>query len=283
VSVAAQSNSDGETVPPSAIRLALRNFARELRAVIETTADKGKKAKEREVDPKRAEFVAKVASLTLSNDKIWERERARPPVQAPLVLKAPYYLLCLILDIGFAERPINRLFFLETVARMPYFAYITALHAYETLGWWRRSTAAKRIHFAEELNELNHLYIMEYLGGDMDWGVRFLAQHASIVYYFVLIFLWVLSPTLAYGFSELIEEHAVDTYTEYAESNRAVLETMDVPPSAREYWEGADMFLFDEFQSQRTKGSRRPVLNNLYDVFREIALDEKEHAATVRF
>ena len=33
-------------------------------------------------------------------------------------------------------------------------------------GWWRRSTETKRIHFAEELNEYNHLLIMESLGGD---------------------------------------------------------------------------------------------------------------------
>jgi len=45
---------------------------------------------------------------------------------------------------------------------------------------------------------------------------------------------------------------------------------------------GADMFFYDEFQSQRAKGSRRPVLKNMYDVFETIRGDEAEHAATMR-
>jgi len=215
---------DGETVPPSALRLASKYFLRELRELQSPVAA---------AQVPDAEFKQKVASLTLSNDAIWEKEKRRPAVRAPLVLKAPYYILCFILDRAFDGRPINRLYFLETVARMPYFSYITCLHTYETIGWWRRSTTQKRVHFAEELNEFNHLLIMEYLGGDQEWAVRFLAQHASIVYYFVLIGLWVMSPTLAYGFSELIELHAVDTYATFAEENKAVLETMEVPEFAK--------------------------------------------------
>jgi hypothetical protein len=41
------------------------------------------------------------------------------------------------------------------VARMPYFAYTTCLHLYETLGWWRTG-GLRLIHFAEEWNELHH-------------------------------------------------------------------------------------------------------------------------------
>jgi len=61
------------------------------------------------------------------------------------------------------------------------------------------------------------------VAGDQGWRVRFLAQHAAIIYYFVLIIVWVLSPSLAYNFSELIEAHAVDTYAEFAESNKVML------------------------------------------------------------
>lgn len=95
--------------------------------------------------------------LQLSNAAIWEREESRPPVKAPWIIKAPYLFLCVLLDTLFDGAPIERFYFLETVARMPYFSYITMLHAYETLGWWRRSTEAKRVHFAEEYNEFNHL------------------------------------------------------------------------------------------------------------------------------
>jgi ubiquinol oxidase len=60
------------------------------------------------------------------------------------------------------------------------------------------------VHFAEEMNELNHLLIWESLGGDQDWRVRFLAQHSAIAYYFLLIALWIASPSIAYNFSELM-------------------------------------------------------------------------------
>jgi hypothetical protein len=43
----------------------------------------------------------------------------------PLVLLVCYKNLC---------RPIQRFWFLETVARMPYFSYISCIHLYETLG-----------------------------------------------------------------------------------------------------------------------------------------------------
>jgi ubiquinol oxidase len=52
---------------------------------------------------------------------------------------------------------------------MPYLSYISMLHLYESLGWWRRSADVKRIHFAEEWNEFHHLLVMEALGGDQRW------------------------------------------------------------------------------------------------------------------
>jgi ubiquinol oxidase len=139
---------------------------------------------------------------------------------------------------------------LETVARMPYFSYITMLHLYETLGFWRRSTDVKRIHFAEEINEFRHLLIMESLGGDQKWLVRFVAQHSAIVYFVVLCLLWSLSPTLSYKFSELLESHAVNTYGQFLDENESKLQ--ELPPSlaAVEYYsfEASDPF-YAEFQT----------------------------------
>lgn len=37
---------------------------------------------------------------------------------------------------------------------------------------------------------------------------------------------------------------------------------------ALDYYEGGDMYLFDEFQTSRPAFSRRPTIRNLYDVFR---------------
>jgi hypothetical protein len=48
---------------------------------------------------------------------------------------------------------------LETVARIPYFAYISILHLYESLGFWRAAAELRKIHFAEEWNELHHLQV----------------------------------------------------------------------------------------------------------------------------
>lgn len=125
------------------------------------------------------------------------------------------------------------------------------------------------------------MLIWESLGGDQDWEVRFFAQHSAIVYFFVLVLLWVFSPTLAYNFSELIEAHAVDTYAEFAEANKEILMALEAPPVAKNYYEAVDMYVFDEFQTGRPRGSRRPIVNSLYDVVCNIRDDEAEHVTTM--
>ena len=89
--------------------------------------------------------------LKLSNDKIWEREKYLPKVRSPWIIDWPYKLLCVILDVWFPEnRPIQRFWLLETVARMPYFSYNSMLTLYEILGWWRKSnTEYGRSHVVE--------------------------------------------------------------------------------------------------------------------------------------
>ncbi len=32
---------------------------------------------------------------------------------------------------------------------MPYFSYISCLHLYESLGWWRAAAELRKVHFAE--------------------------------------------------------------------------------------------------------------------------------------
>lgn len=55
---------------------------------------------------------------------------------------------------------------------------------------------------------------MESLGGDALWIDRFLAQHAAVIYYWVVALLFCASPKSAYAFGELVEAHATDTYCE---------------------------------------------------------------------
>lgn len=100
-----------------------------------------------DADASSEHLRAKVDSLVLSNRKVHERELARSQVPAPLVLKLPYVLLCAMIDALFEHRPLARFWFLETVARMPYFSYISMLHLYESLGWWRRSAEIKKVSF----------------------------------------------------------------------------------------------------------------------------------------
>ena len=53
--------------------------------------------------------------------------------------------LCYVLDVIYDKRPIQRFWFLEVVARMPYFSYISMLHLYESLGWWRAGAELRRV------------------------------------------------------------------------------------------------------------------------------------------
>jgi len=255
----------------------------------------------------------KLKGLKLDNDAVWKREEVRreqllktleSAVEAgvgvgsdseeaaefgaqlkatltPPVVMIPYSFLCWTLDVMYVNRPIQRFWFLETVARMPYFSYNLMLTLYETLGWWRCGMDNRRIHFAEEWNEVQHLKIMEALGGDQAWIDRFLARHSALFYFLILNHIWLISPSLAYNFSELIEFHAVDTYGEFVDANEALLRSLPPPLEAVEYYTGNDLYLFDEFQTGRAPRSRRPQIKSLYDVFACIRDDELEHVKTM--
>jgi len=232
---------------------------------------------------------SRLKQLTLNSTAIWEREKARGEIVAPWVIKLPYYVLCYFLDVVFEGKYVfSRFFLLETVARMPYFSYITMLHLYETLGFWRRSSEVKRVHFAEEWNEFHHLLVMESLGGDQAWWVRFVAQHSAIVYFMVLTHLWALSPSLSYKFSEMLETHAVDTYGQFLDENEEELKKL--PPSlvSLEYYTlGIADPMFGEYQtSVQITGEviRKPGKNmkSLYDVFSAIRADEGDHVGTMK-
>ena len=139
------------------------------------------------ITPEIHEVRERLGLLLLNNDAVAKREHARMKivgeVDAPWFIRAPYDILCFALDIVYNNRPIQRFWVLETVARMPYFAYISMLHLYESLGWHRDGMELRKVHFAEEWNEIHHLQIMEALGGDQLWIDRFIAQHSAVLYY----------------------------------------------------------------------------------------------------
>eukprot|EP00871_Galdieria_phlegrea_P001577 jgi/Galph1/241/GphlegSOOS_G4928.1 len=220
----------------------------------------------------------------LDNEKVLERQQRRESQAEGKISTSPlsrlvYDTLCSFIDWAFQDRPIQRFWFLETVARMPYFSYVSVLHLYETLGWWRNGELLK-IHFAEEYNEYHHLLIMECLGGDRRWLDRFFAQHAAVFYYWLLVFYYFLSPSLAYNFSELVEAHAVDTYSEFLDANANILQELPPPKVAEQYYLADNLYMYDEFQNE-LPGTRRPPCNNLYEVFQNIRDDEMEHVKTM--
>ncbi|MEB3269638.1 MAG: alternative oxidase, partial [Leptolyngbya sp.] len=55
------------------------------------------------------------------------------------MIRALVSILVFVINVIYRSRPIPRFFVLETVARVPYFAYLSVLHLYETLGWWRKA------------------------------------------------------------------------------------------------------------------------------------------------
>ena len=69
--------------------------------------------------------------------------------------------------------------------------------------------------FAQTLNETEHLEYMESRGGSAYWVDRFVARHLVLVYYWVNVVYYWLSPRAAYHLSYEIELHAEDTYAKY--------------------------------------------------------------------
>jgi ubiquinol oxidase len=189
-------------------------------------------------------------------------------------------ILVFVINTLYANRPYPRFYVLETVARVPYFSYLSVLHLYETLGLWRKADWLK-IHFAESWNELHHLLIMEELGGADFWGDRLLAKTAALVYYWVIAALYLVAPRSAYHFMELVEGHAYATYDKFLKAEADTLKAQPAPAVAVKYYRDGDLYMFDEFQTAQVAAERRPQVDTLYDVFVAIRDDEMEHVKTM--
>mmetsp|Transcript_15395 Transcript_15395/g.21449 ORF Transcript_15395/g.21449 Transcript_15395/m.21449 type:complete len:243 (+) Transcript_15395:1-729(+) len=178
------------------------------------------------------------------------------------------------------DRDYARFYALETIARVPYFSYLAALHFYETIGRWRKANYLK-IHFAESWNEMHHLLIMEELGGADRWFDRFLAQHVAVGYYWFVLFLYLYNPTHAYNLNQVVEEHAFATYDQFCKKHEKKLKAQPPSEVAKKYYSDGDLYMFDEIQTE-TCNPRRPVINNLYDTFMAVRDDEWEHVKTMQ-
>jgi len=197
-----------------------------------------------------------------------------------------YDIICFIYPVTGTKRDFARFFVLETVARVPYFAYLSVMHLRETFG--ERELGDKmRTHYAEADNELHHLLIMEALGGNDSIIDRTLAQTMAFGYYWYVVIIYAWNEPAAYHLSELIEDHAYDTYNGFLTNHGEMLKKMPVPAIAQKYYVEDNPFLFDLFCTVKDLdddgdfSARRPKLESLYDVFVNIRDDEREHWKTL--
>ena len=121
-----------------------------------------------------------------------------------------------IIDFIYRGLPIQRFWVLETIARAPYFAFLSVLHLKESLGLRDLSHYyLMKEHFAQTINETEHLTEMEHRGGADRWIDRFFAYHLVLVYYWSMVVYYFLAPVSAYHLNAGIEFHATETYLDY--------------------------------------------------------------------
>ena len=137
--------------PASAFILGTRNFLKQSRGIVEQfLAEKWGITSLNYIPPEERPPLC--LQLTLSNEDVKEAERRREEregkVEVNAAARALYDVGCYVLDELFDGRPIARFWFLETIARIPYFSYVSMLHLYESFGWWR-GVELRKVHNAE--------------------------------------------------------------------------------------------------------------------------------------
>ena len=126
-----------------------------------------------------------------------------------------------ILDFLYKGRDYQRFWVLEEIARAPYFAFLSVLHFRESMGLrGPEHLYLMEEHFAQTLNETEHLEYMESRGGNAYWVDRAFARHLVLIYYWVnVVYYWV-APRSAYHLSYEVEIHAAHTYEKFLETNK---------------------------------------------------------------
>ena len=122
-----------------------------------------------------------------------------------------------IIDFLYRGRDFQRFWVLEVIARAPYFSFISVLHFRESLGLRGEDHIyLMKEHFYQALNETEHLEEMETRGGNEYWIDRFFAKHLVLLYYWIMVAYYFISPIDAYDINMKIEKHAYETYVKYS-------------------------------------------------------------------
>lgn len=125
----------------------------------------------------------------------------------------------LLIDLFYKDRHFQRFWVLETIARVPYFSFLSVLHFKESLGLrGNNHHFLMKEHFAQSINETEHLEIMEKRGGNTYWIDRFFAYHLVLLYYWLIVIYYLVAPSYAYDLNVCIEQHAVHTYQTYLDN-----------------------------------------------------------------
>ena len=121
-----------------------------------------------------------------------------------------------IIDFLYRGRDYQRFWVLEEIARAPYFAFLSVLHLRESLGLrGPEHLYLMKEHFAQTLNETEHLEYMESRDGNRYWVDRAFARHLVLIYYWVNVVYYWMAPKSAYHLSYEVEIHAATTYAKY--------------------------------------------------------------------
>ncbi len=163
------------------------------------------------------------------------------------------------------KRSLSKFKVLEVIARVPYqawenVAYIAMTHTYSKPHFARRVFEFVRESRHQQDNEQWHLLILEeltYKRGIKESFLRHrvLPQFVAFFYYHVSWFLYVTKPALSYRLNARFEDHAEHEYMLFVKENPQLEEE----PFDSDF--GGD---YGDFA-------------NLADVFRQIALDERQH------
>ena len=157
-----------------------------------------------------------------------------------------------IIDFLYSGRDYQRFWVLEEIARAPYFAFLSVLHLRESMGLRGPGHLyLMKQHFEQSVNETEHLEYMESRGGNTYYIDRFVAKHLVLIYYWVnVVYYWV-SPRNAYHLSYEVEIHAAETYGKYLALNGPddkILEILnDELEHSRELHEAIELINSDRF------------------------------------
>ena len=134
-----------------------------------------------------------------------------------------------IIDFLYKGRDYQRFWVLEEIARAPCFALLSVLHLRESMGLrGPEHIYLMEEHFAQTLNETEHLEYMESRGGNRYWIDRAFARHLVLLYYWInVVYYWV-APVSAYHLSYEVEIHAAETYAKYLEQNGPDEDILDI-------------------------------------------------------